>query len=85
VGCSVLLHVGRYAISRHARALYDLCRASLGVAFNAASLGPFIGIVMMIDIGDEKTVGCLMNDDANIAIATDRPKIRIFGFINPVE
>ncbi|WP_231470912.1 hypothetical protein [Novosphingobium sp. CECT 9465] len=64
---------------------YDLDRARRGMGFDASALGPGVGIVVMIDIGDQKARSRLVHDQPQIAADPYRPEIRVLGALDPVE
>jgi hypothetical protein len=48
-------------------------------------LGPGVGFVVMIDIGDEQAVFRLMHDKPEITADADRPKIRVLRLADAME
>ena len=46
---------------------------------NLATLGPFISLIMMINITNQKVGRRFVNDDPNITIYPNGPKSFIFG------
>jgi hypothetical protein len=46
---------------------------------------PGIGIIMMVDIGDQRGIARLVDDQADIAIDPGRPEIRILALVEPMQ
>ena len=63
----------------------NLCRAGLGVGFYPPTLRPFIGIVMVVNVAEQKTALCFMDDNPDVPVNPDRPEIGVFGFIDAME
>ena len=65
--------------------LDDLDRAGRRMRLDPPPLGPGIGFVVMIDIGDEQAVFRLVHDQSQIAADAYRPEIRVLRLVDPVE
>src|ERR1044072_1792688 len=65
--------------------LDQLSRASRWMRLQLPTLGPGVGLVMMIDVTQQKTRSCFMNDQPNITARTHRPEILILGLVEPVK
>ena len=55
------------------------------MGFNPPTLGLGIGVVVVIDISDQDTVGRAMNDQPDIAVDPDRPEVRVLGSVEFVK
>lgn len=53
--------------------------------FQLASLGPLIGLVVVIDIAQQQTIGRFMDDHPNIAAHPYRPKALVPGLVELVK
>ena len=65
--------------------LDDLRCARLGVCFDAATLRPGIGVIVVSDIADQKAVLGLVDDQANVTIDPHRPEIGVLRLVDAVE
>ena len=65
--------------------LYELHGAGGRVPFDLSAFGPFVGIVMMIDIYQQDAGGRAMDDDPDIGIHPHRPKVRVLGAVEFVK
>lgn len=54
-------------------------------AGDAPPLRPVIGLIVMVDIGEQNARGCLVHDDTQIAVHADRPEVLVFGLLDAVE
>ena len=63
----------------------DLRCASARVGFDPATLCPFIGVIMVINIANQYACTRFVNDDANITINSNGPKIFILRLINTMK
>jgi hypothetical protein len=55
------------------------------MGFDAPPLGPGIGLVVMVHIGEEQARRRLVHDDAQVAADAHRPEIRVLGAVDAVE
>ena len=55
------------------------------VAFNLAAFGPFVGVVVVIDIDQQDAGGRAMDDDPDVSIHPHRPEIRVLCSVQLVE
>jgi hypothetical protein len=55
------------------------------VAFDLTALGPFVGIVMVIDINQQDAGRRAVDDDPDVCIYAHRPKVRVLGVVQLVE
>lgn len=65
--------------------LDDLHGTRARMRFDAPPLGPGIGSVVVIDIGDKHAVARLMHDKADVAVDARRPKVGVLGIADPVH
>ncbi len=65
--------------------LHPLRRPRAGVGFKLAALRPVISLVVVIHIAQQQTAVGLVNDDADVAASTRRPKVLVFGLFNAVQ
>ena len=49
--------------------------------FQFAAFSPVVGFVVMIDVAEEQTPGCPVDNQANIAADTNRPEISVFRLV----
>ncbi len=48
-------------------------------------LRPGIGRVVVVDIGDENTVGRLVHDQPNVAVDARRPEMRVLALVDAMQ
>ena len=65
--------------------LDELHRARRRVALDFAALGPFVGVVVMIDVDEQKTRSRFVDDQADVGVDAHRPEIRVLGAIELME
>ena len=65
--------------------LDDLEGAGLGVGGDAAALGPGIGGVVVVDIGEQEAAFGLVDDDADVGVGADGPEIAVARGVYAVE
>lgn len=63
----------------------DLHGAGGRMGFDAPPLGPGIGLVVMVDIGEEQARCSLVDNDAQVATDADRPEIWVLRTVNAVK
>ena len=56
-----------------------------GVRLDAAALGPGIGGVVMVHVGEQEAGSGFVDDDPHIGIGADGPEVRVAGGIDPVK
>ncbi|HRD76449.1 MAG TPA: hypothetical protein PK264_10995 [Hyphomicrobiaceae bacterium] len=52
---------------------------------DASALGPLVGIVVVIDVGEQKALRCLMDDDTDVAVDAHGPEVRVLRGIDPMK
>ncbi len=65
--------------------LHQLHGAGCRVALDLAALGPAIGLVVMVHIGQQQTGGAAMHDQPDIRIRPHRPEIPVHRTVQLVE
>lgn len=65
--------------------IYDLRHAGAWMGLDPPSLGPGVGFVVVVDIGEQQAGRGLVHDDAHVLARPDRPKIRVLGLVDPVH
>lgn len=63
----------------------ELHRARRRVPLDLAALGPFVGVVVVIDIGEQQAGLRAMHDQPDVGVDAHRPDIGVLGAIEPVE
>ena len=63
----------------------DLNCAGPGVRLYAAALGPGVGGVVVVDIGDQQAGARLVQDQPDVAPDARGPEVRIFRLVDPVH
>ena len=51
--------------------LYDLSGTSFGVCLNPPAFRPFVGVIVVIRVANQKTVWGFVDNDASVAIGPD--------------
>lgn len=64
---------------------HQLGSASAGVGFDAAALGPGIGVVVVADIAEQQAGLGAMQDDADVVAGAGSPEILVFGAVDAVQ
>lgn len=64
---------------------HDLDGAGLGMRLDAPPRGPVVGLVVVVDIAEQKTRRRLVDDDPDVGIDPDRPEIGILRLVDAVE
>ena len=65
--------------------LDDLDRAGARMRLDPPPLGPGIGVVVMIDIGDQHRLAGLVDDQPDVAVDPRRPEVRVLALVDPVQ
>ena len=63
----------------------DLDRAGSGMRLDPPPFRPGIGGVVVVDIGNEKALGRLVHDQADVAIDPGRPEIRVLAVVDAMQ
>jgi hypothetical protein len=55
------------------------------MSLDPPALGPGIGGVVVIDIGHQKAVACLVDDQSDVAVDARRPEVGVFAFVDTMQ